>query len=274
MNYGFFDYKYNILGYSGQDFDSAIRFIYLALSVIAIPQLAALTGRKGEKNAERIFRFLSVYLIIEEVFKISWESYWDIRTGRGFNAGGILPLDTCSIFLYLLPVAAYGRGKARRCALAWISTIGVLGGLSYMLFPMALKWYPLFSFGAWHSLMYHFVMVYAGVTAVSSGMLEVERRDALYGYLPHVIMASAVIPLDYLFGWDYMLLKDASGIPFIEDMASKLSAAGLGGVTTVIMMLLYLACAELFTCINIHVQRTLDCHGLLHHERAAGLRAG
>ena len=30
--YGFFDYKYNIKGYTGQDFGSAAQFVYLVMA--------------------------------------------------------------------------------------------------------------------------------------------------------------------------------------------------------------------------------------------------
>jgi len=266
MNYDFFDYKYNIFGYSGQDFESVIRILYLIISIFLCPVLAEITRKKGVKTAERIFRFLSVYLIIEEIFKISWESYWDITTGQGFNAGGILPLDTCSIFLYVLPIAAFGKGKAKRCALSWMSTIGVLGGICYLIFPMVLKWYPLFTFGAWHSLMYHFVMVYAGFTVISTNMLEVKRTDYLLGFIPHMLMALIVIPFDYHFGWDYMLLRNASGVPFVENLASKLSAMNLNYLTTVIMLGFYLVIAILFNFININIQKKLNDHGYVHHK--------
>ena len=65
MNYEFFDYKYNIFGYNGQDFESVIRILYLIISIVLLPVLAEMTRKKGIKTAERIFRFLSIYLIIE-----------------------------------------------------------------------------------------------------------------------------------------------------------------------------------------------------------------
>ncbi len=245
MDYSFFDYKYNITGYSGQDFESMIRYLYLAFSIIALPYLTAVLGHKGKQSVVKLLKFLSVFLILEEIFKISWESYWDITTGRGFNAGGILPLETCSIFLYVLPFAAYGKGKAKRIALDWISSLGIMGGISYILFPMALKWYPLFSFGAWHSLMFHFMMVLAGLAIVASGLVEIRKSDVLYGFIPQLLMALIVLPLNYHFNWDYMLLRNASGIPFVEEIASGLASRNLGWITPIMVLTLYFLIAEL-----------------------------
>lgn len=254
MTYDFFDYKYNILNYFGQDFESLIRFLYPAVSFILLTVLLRRMRKNNVRDLTRFMKILSVYLIIEEVFKISWESYWDITTGRGFNAGGILPLDTCSIFLYMLPCAAFGKGKVRRCALAWISSIGVLSGFVYMLFPMVLKWYPMVSYGAYHSLMFHFMMVFTGLAIIFCGLIRTSARDIVYGFIPQLIMASVVIPLDYMFGWDYMLLKDASGVPFIETLAHTFSKSGLGYLTTVLIMILYLAMDGLSTAFNRQIQ--------------------
>ena len=266
MSYDFFDYKYNIAGYSGQDFESIIRILYLVISVFVLPWLISYMKHKGSKFTLKFMKFMAVYLIIEEIFKISWESYWDITTGQGFNAGGILPLDTCSIFLYVLPLAAYGKGRLQRCALSWMSSIGVIAGFSYFLFPMVLKWYPIFTFGAWHSLMFHFMMVFIGLTVSHTGLYKAETEDIINGYLPQLIMAIPVIFLDWKYGWDYMLLRNASGIPFIEDLAVFFQQTDSGYMTTVIMMLIYFLIVATSTII----------HGLissfspkLHHHRIA-----
>ncbi len=254
MNYGFFDYKYNIPGYSGGDFESLLRFLYPAVSLIVITIAVRQIRKKGWKGMTNFMKVLSVYLVVEEILKISWESYWDITTGRGFNIGGILPLDTCSIFLYVLPCAAFGKGKVRRCALAWMSSIGVLSGMSYMLFPMVLKWYPMFSYGAYHSLMFHFMMVFTGMAAVVSGLIRISAEDVVYGFVPQLLMAMVVIPLNYMFNWDYMLLKEASGIPFVESLADGFSAAGVEYLTTMMVIFLYLMMDSLSMIFNYQMQ--------------------
>ena len=79
-------------------------------------------------------------------------------------------------------------------------------------------------------------------------------------------MALIVIPFDYHFGWDYMLLRNASGVPFVENLASKLSAMNLNYLTTVIMLGFYLVIAMLFNFININIQKKLNDHDYVHHK--------
>ena len=69
-----------------------------------------------------------------------------------------------------------------------------------MLFPMVLKWYPIVSYGAYHSLMFHFMMVFTGLAVIVCCMIRIHGEDILYGFVPQLLMAAVVIPLDYRFG--------------------------------------------------------------------------
>ena len=98
MDYNFFDYKYNIV-YNGEDFFGPLHIAYIITSIIVIILLTNHLRKKDKKIIDKILLYSAIFLTIEEITKISWESYWDINTGHGFNVGGILPLETCSIFM-------------------------------------------------------------------------------------------------------------------------------------------------------------------------------
>ena len=246
FDYNFFDYKYNIAGYSGQHFDGAERYAYMIFCFVAIPVLVYLLRKTSHRRMTVFFRYLAVLMILLEITKVSWESYWDVATGRGFNFGGILPLDTCSLFLFTLPFAGFGSGKVKECATAWLATLGLAGGLSNVLFIQALKWYPILSFGAFFSMFYHFMMVFVALWIVASGYLKFSFRHTLYAFLPHVVFSVPVIILDYIFGWDYMLYREASGVPVLSGAADRLRESGMTWLVTVIMLAVYLGlCAGL-----------------------------
>lgn len=250
----FFDYKYNISGYSGQDYNGIMHFVYILLCLVFIPLLIKKLRRKSAEDITRLMKVTAVLLIIEEITKITWESYWDIKMGYGFNFEGILPLETCSLFIYTLAIAGFGKGKARDCALAWMSSIGVVGGISYILFTNCLKWYPFFTYGAFHSMIFHFMMVFIGLLITFSGYYRFSFEDINKAYLPQFIMAMLVIPLNYNFGWDYMLLHHAGGVPLIEKAGEIFALRHAPIMTTVLMMLLYYAMGALFITLNILIQ--------------------
>ncbi|MBQ7160470.1 MAG: YwaF family protein [Clostridia bacterium] len=263
MKYSFFDYKYNIPGYSGQHFDGAERYYYMIFCIVVIPLLVFLLRKTDHRRMTRFFRYLSVFMILLEIAKVAWESYWDVKTGRGFNFSGILPLDTCSIFLFALPLVGFGRGKVRECAAAWLATLGLAGGVSNILFIQALKWYPIFTFGATFSMFYHFMMAFVALWIVASGYLEFTAKDIIYAFIPHAIFSLPVIILDYIFGWDYMLYREAGGVPVINGLAAKLADSGMSWVTTVLMLAVYFGLTALLggTYILLRHIRRHAAHG-------------
>lgn len=256
MEYGFFDYKYNIVGYAGQHYDGKERYYFMAFCLVAIPLLVALLRKTDHSTMTSFFRTLAVVMLILQVTKMTWESYWDITTGRGFNFEGLLPLDTCSLFLYTLPFAGFGKGKVKRCAVAWLATLGFVGGVSNILFLRALKWYPVFTFGATFSMFYHFMMVFVAVWIVASRYLEFTGKDIIFAFIPHVLFSVPVIALDYIFNWDYMLYRSAGGVPVIEGVAERLRDSGAQWVTTLIMLGAYFGLTAMLTGVYIALQRT------------------
>ena len=252
--YRFFDYKYNIAGYDGQDYYGIMHSVYQLICIIFIPLLVRLFKNKDSKTITKMMRVIAIALIIEEITKITWESYWDIKTGQGFNFYGILPLETCSLFIYSLTAAAFGKGKVREYALCWMSSIGIIGGASYIIFTNALKWYPFFTYGAFHSMIFHFLMVFMGLLVIFSSMHRFTLSDINHGFMPQLLLATLVIPLDYLFNWDYMLLHHAYGVPIIESIGEILEKGSMPFVTTLLMLLLYYVIGGVMTVIAIRIQ--------------------
>lgn len=239
--YRYFDYKHNIEGYNGQDFDGSPKTWYMLFGITSVPIFAFLLRKVSKERITLVLKWLCLFLILWDVSKISWESWWDIHTGRGFNVGGILPFDTCSLCTFILPVAAFGKGKVKEYALSWITVVGFIGGFASFVQLNAFKWYPVLTFGATYSMLYHYVMVFVSMWIVFSGYLLLRPKNILYAFATHMICSAVVITLDYVFGWDYMLYRTAGGVPLIGDLHDKLAEKGVGFLTTGIMILIYFA---------------------------------
>lgn len=256
--YRFFDYKYNIEGYKGQDFYGPYRYIYMGFCLIVALCILLFTRKLKHKYVDVYMKIVSVFMIVMEVVKISWESYWDIKTGRGFNAGGILPLYTCSCYMYTFILAAYSKGKVKECCIDWMVTIGLVAGLSNVFFIQGLRWYPFWTFGAFYSMSFHFLMVATSCLLIATRYKEYKWIDIIKGFIPHLIFSAIVIPLDYIKNWDYMQYPNASGIPFLEDLGSSLIKSGKGYICCIMMVFLYLLMVVLFISIYIGVYKLSD----------------
>lgn len=235
MNYGFFDYKYNIEGFDS-DLFSTPHIVYIALVYVLGFAAAYLLRGTKRKNITALLRVLAIVSLLFEIGKISWESYYDITTGRGFNKEGILPLYTCSLYIYTLFAAGFCRGRARDFALSFLTTIGLLYGAIGVVYCNGLNFYPFWTFGAFYSLYFHSAMFITGVFLLMTQYKKLDWADALYCMIPILLLAVIAIPVDYILKTDYMLVYSGGGVPLYEPLAESLAAKGLRPVYTVIML--------------------------------------
>ena len=239
MNYHFFDYKYNISGFESDLFSTSHLAFIILVYVLGVA-LSIILRNVNRKNIDIFLKIFAVIAVVFEITKILWESYYDITTGRGFNYYGILPIYTCSLFIYTMVFAAFGKGKVKEIALSFLTTISLLFGAIGVVYCNGLNWYPFWTFGAFYSLFFHSSMFIVGVYLWISGYKKPTWDTVWQSFIPIVLLALVAIPVNYSIGSDYMLLYSGGGVPLYEDLASSLAASGWRPLYTVIMLLTHL----------------------------------
>ena len=239
MNYSFFDYKYNIANFSS-DLFSIWHIIYIVLAYLSVIILCILLPKKKKHNIDLFLKIIGISVLIAEISKVSFESYYDITTGRGFNFGGILPVYTCSIFIFTSLLAGFTKGKIKDICLSFLTTVGLISGAIGVVYCNGLNFYPFWTFGAFYSLFFHYSMMLTGIILLASKYKKLEWKDALYAWIPIVIMAIFAVPLNIIYNADYMLLHDASGVPLMHDLALFLIDHKFGFIFTIIMLVTYI----------------------------------
>ena len=248
--YSFFDYKYNIEGFDS-DLFSPMHIVYIIVVYVLGFALSYFFRNTKHQSISRGLKVLSLIMPILEISKIAWESYYDITTGQGFNYGGILPLYTCSLFMYALIGAAWGRGRLREYCLSFITTVGLLYGAVGVVYCNGLNYYPFWTFGAFYSLFFHSAMFVTGVFLLVSGYKRLEWADCLRAMIPILALAVIAVPFNYVYNHlansnaDYMLLYSGGGVPIYQDLSEKLAQKGLRFVYTIIMLLTHIPLAAL-----------------------------
>lgn len=242
MNYHFFDYKHNIVGFTSDLFGTD-HIVFIALAYVLVFLLSWLFRKARHERITVGLRVMSVIMVILETTKISWESYYDITTGRGFNSYGLLPVYTCSLFIYTLLLAAWCRGRVREYCLSFIGTVSLLYGAVGVIYCNGLNWYPFWTFGAFYSLFFHTTMFAAGVFLLMTGYIKLTWADSLKAFVPILLLSFVAIPINHSLGSDYMLIYSGGGVPLYEDLASALAEKGLRWVYTVIMMVTHIPLA-------------------------------
>ncbi len=242
---GFFTYKDFLEGYNGQDYMGAWQFIFLGVATLAIILLSVFLRKISHKKIDIFLKVLAVIIPALEILKISIETYQDIKCGYGFNFSGLLPLYTCSLFIYTLPIAAFGKGKARDCCLSFLTTIGIFSGLTNFVMAPILNTYPFFNFHTFVSLNYHFWLVFTGIFLIATKYYVPKWFDIVRGMIPVALLSLLAIPVDYAlsayYGWsvDYMLYYSGNGAPLLPELSGKLASVGLRPIFTCIVFVLY-----------------------------------
>ena len=219
--YNFFDYKYNIVGYTGQDFGSIAQYLYLIISIILLIVLLIVLRKTKKESVLNVIRWISLFMIFFYIAKTTWESIYDIKMSGSFNTY-LLPLDSCSMIMFASLLAGFSKGKLKSLSESWICTGGIVGGIATMVLLNALNYYPFFSFGAFYSMIWHFLMVFLGCLLIVTNYVSL-----------------IVIPIDFIYNLDFMMYRNLGSIPFFENVASKFTSLGLQFLNPIMMLLLY-----------------------------------
>ena len=239
MQYNFFDYKDFISGYHGQDFFGTTHIVAMLVLTLLIVVLLVVFRNAKKTSVDKYLKILSIIIPITEAIKIVWETVFDIKMGHGFNYVGLLPLYTCSLFIYTLPLAAWAKGKVKDCAISWLGTIGIFAGLTNFYLTQILNTYPFWTFATFMSLFFHFMMVFTGLLIVVTGYKKFSYKDVLWSWLPIAVFSILVIPICYILKVDYMLYYYGNGAPVLPQISAFFASNGLRFIYTLFVLFGY-----------------------------------
>ena len=129
--------------------------------------------------------------------------------------------------------------------------------------------FPFWSFGAFYSMTWHFIMVFTGLLLYVADYTEQDYSVVLYGFLFQVAASLIAIPLDFMSGYDFMLYRDLGGVPVFESVADRLTAQGLGFLNPLLMTELYFAAFNLIFFIILGVRYAVRKAAKCRPKRAA-----
>ncbi len=186
-----------------------LHFVFSVLCIALLVFLCIRVSKMDEKGIRRVFAVLWGIVVMLEVSKIVWETV----SGKSVNFewAGVLPLYPCSIFMYAMPFAIWGKGRVCDAACGYVCTLGLLGGAINFVYPAnILQNYSCISFAGFHTFFYHGTIVFCAVVMFISGYHRFTKVTKLYQLLlPSVpfllvsVVANAVnfsrIDSDYMF---------------------------------------------------------------------------
>lgn len=188
-----------------------LHFVFAAIVLAAIIVLGLLVAKKSEKTIRVTFGVIWAIIAILEIVKILWETF----SGAEINLelGGILPLYPCSIFMYAMPFAIFGRGKVRYMGCGYVCSLGLLGGSINFIYPATILGnYSCISFAGFHTFLYHGAMVFCALVMLRSGYHSYKWAkkpiDLLLPAIPALCVSVVANLVNFsAIGSDYMFFK-------------------------------------------------------------------
>lgn len=214
--FGFFDYKDPL--YQSQMF-SLGHIIYMIIAFILLILLPILFRKVSHKKINTYLKVTCIVVPITDLIKIIWETYHYYPIHNSYEYTGLLPLYLCSLFMITMPFAAFGKGKTKDIALSFLTTVGIVGGLSNVFYLNILNYYPLFHFSTLLSVFYHIMMSFTGIWLLTSRYYKLDKYCSLKAFIPIALLSIFAIPVNAKLNTDYMLLNHAYGVPFYPHIA-------------------------------------------------------
>ena len=134
------------------------------------------------------------------VVRVIWEFviiYWESTTGKtpGLDLTSNLSLYPCSIFLYTMPFAIWGKGISQKIAYGYLCTLGMMGALINFVYPVSrLTIYSCISFPGFHTFFFHGAMLFVFLVIIKTKMHTYHAETVLDLFLPCIASVIVSIP--------------------------------------------------------------------------------
>ncbi len=188
---------------------SPLQLGYYAVMTALLVFLCIRGAKASERSRKRSFIAIWCVTLVMEPGVMLWETL----TSGYFDWIGGLPLWTCSLFIYTLPFAVWGKGLVRKAACGYICTLGLLGGVINFFYPAnILARYSCISLPGVYTLFFHGALVYCAVSMLASGYHSFKDaaswKDLLAPSVPALLMSIPANIVNILFSdADYMFFK-------------------------------------------------------------------
>ena len=188
-----------------------LHFAFAGVILACVIIFALLLSKKSEKTIRITFALIWISLTVLEISKILWEGY----SGKAihFEWSNVLPLYPCSIFMYAMPFAIFGKGFVRYAACGYVCTLGFLGGSINFAYPATILGnYSCISFPGFQTFFYHGALVFCTIVMLKSGYHSYKKATRAWHLLLPAIPAIVIsIPANIVnfskIGSDYMFFK-------------------------------------------------------------------
>lgn len=173
---------------------------------------------KTEKRVKIVLIVLWAVALIVDLAKLIKNIYY------GFSISSDIPFYICSLYLYLMPVAIWGKGIWKRMACTFICTLGLFGAIMNYVIPSVVVNNSLFSFSGFHTTLYHTILWTTPLVMLCTGYFKLKFKDYGWSLLAFVVITLPIVIFNFIAKTDYMYFREG-GIDLVKNVASTMGYA-------------------------------------------------
>lgn len=214
-----------------------LHFLF-SLLIFSIVASSSIYVSKRKEMIKPVFVGTWMFLLVFEVIIVTWESLAGKVVGLDLVTN--LSLYPCSIYLYIMPFAIWGKGMIKRMACGYVCTLGFLGGAVNFLYPATrLVNYSCISFPGFHTFVYHGILLFTCFVMVRSNYHTytnvTHRKELFLPCVPSLLMSIPANIVNYSpIDADYMFFRGK--LPLLAAIFSDTPEI----VITLILYILYI----------------------------------
>ena len=220
-----------------------LHFAFSAV-VLCVVIGSALYVSHHKKLIKPVFTAVWAVMVVWEFVIVAWESLsgsvaqLDLQTN--------LSLYPCSIFLYVMPLAIWGKGRLKQMACGYVCTLGLLGAAINFVYPATrLSFYSCISFPGFHTFSFHGSMLFVCLVMLLSGYHRYrdvsDWKDLFLPCVPTLLLSIPANLVNYsAIGADYMFFRGQ--LPIIASLTGHTTELR----TTIILYVFYIIMPALF----------------------------
>ena len=95
---------------------------------------------------------------------------------------------------------------------------------------------------------------FLGLLLIVTNYIPINYKTIVKGFAFHLMISLIVIPIDFIFDFDFMMYKSLGGIPIFEGIGEKFTSYGLQFLNPIMMLLLYLVAFSIVIIISMGIK--------------------
>ena len=185
--------------------------IVIILSIIFSVVLPILLRKTDHKKIKTILIVLWSIAVLLDLLKYGYGFIYNMTNGIKGIQNYDIPLWTCSMFLYILPIALFSKNeKISRVCAAFVCTISFFAGMINFAVPCDESF---FSFYGMHKTIYHYILMLTPAIMLGTGYIKLKFKDVIGIMAVLIIFGIPVYIFNFIFKQDYMFTYDGSWLP-------------------------------------------------------------